>query len=156
MASDLYIETCHSGRALFEQLDKLSSHIASESKITTFREEYLIDSALVRSNVQDTVHFALAAAGISAGNLQYVEVTSKRGRRKGQETAYINYMDGHNGGNVKIKDQNSPDKGLWASEVIWQSWLHLAKIEYRAASCLRTVDQYLVTNAKTKKKSGSP
>ena len=30
----------------------LRSHIASKSKITTFREEYLIDSALVRSNVQ--------------------------------------------------------------------------------------------------------
>ena len=64
-------------------------------------------------------------------------------------------MDGRNGVVLttemfKIKDQNSPDKQLWASEVIWQSWLHLAKIECRAASCLRTVGQYFVTNQETK------
>ena len=38
------------------------------SKISTFREDYLIDSGLVRSNVQDSVHFTLAGAGISASN----------------------------------------------------------------------------------------
>ena len=155
MASDLYIEACDSGRALFQQLDNLSLHIASRSKITTFREEYSIDSALVRSNVQNSVHFALAGAGISACNLRYLEVSSKKGRAKEQETAYINYMDGRNGVVLttemfKIKDQNSPDKQLWASEVIWQSWLHLAKIEGRAASCLRTVGQCFVTNEETK------
>ena len=77
MASDLYIEACDSGRVLFQQLDDLSSHIAPNSKITTFREEYLMDSALVRSNVQRSVHFALAGAGISASNLRYVDSPPK-------------------------------------------------------------------------------
>ena len=153
-ASDLYIEACKSGRALFRQLDSLSLHIAPKSKITTFREEYLLDSDLVRSNVQDTVHRALAGAGISASNLRYVEVSSRKGRRRDKETAYINYIDGHNGVVLttemfKVNDQNSPDKQLWASEVIWQSWFHLAKIEERAASCLQTIGQYFVTNEET-------
>ena len=105
--------------------------------------------------MQDSVHFALAGAGISASNLRYVEVFSKKGRRKGKETAFINYMDGHNGVVLtkemfKINDQNSPDKKLWASEVIWQSWLYIAKIEGRAASCLRVVGQDFVTNEETK------
>lgn len=139
MASDLYIQACESGRVLFQQLNKLSSHIAPTSKITTFRDEYLIDSALVRSNVQRSVHFNLAGAGISARNLRYVDVSSKGGRRKGKEKAYINYINGRNGVVLttemfKDKDKNSPDKKLWASEVIWQSWLHLAKIEGRSAS----------------------
>ena len=117
MASDLYIKACDSGRALFQQLDNLSLHIASRSKITTFREEYFIDSALMRSNTQNSVHFALAGAGISASNLRYLEVSSRKGRAKEKETAYINYMDGHNGVVLttemfKIKDQNSPDKQL--------------------------------------------
>ena len=155
MASDLYIKACDSGRALFQRLDNLSLHIASESKITAFQEEYLIDSDLVRSNVKNSVHSALAGAGISASNLRYVEASSKKGRRKDKEIAYINYMDGHNGVVLtiemfKVNDQNSPDKKLWASEVIWQSWLYLAKLERRAASCLRTVGQYFVTNKETK------
>ena len=155
MASDLYIEACESGQALFEQLNNLSLHIALESKIPTFRGEYLIDSDLLRSNVEDSVQSALAGAGISVSNLRYVEVTSKGGRRKDKETAYNNYIDGRNGvvltaDMFKVNDKNSPDKQLWASEVIWQSWLYLAKIEYRAAYCLRTIGQYFVTNAETK------
>ncbi|KAK0508625.1 hypothetical protein JMJ35_008901 [Cladonia borealis] len=161
MASDLYVKACDSGRSLFQQVDNLSSHIASKSKITAFREQHLLDSALVRSNVQDSVHFALTGAGISASNLRYVEVSSKKGRRKGKETAYINYMDGHNGvvlttGMFKINDQNSPDKKLWASEVIWQSWRYIDKIEGRAASYLRVVGQYFVTNEGTKQIIRSP
>ena len=123
MASDLYIEACNSGLALFQQFDHLASHIAPESKIATFRGEYLIDSAPVRSNVEATVHYALAGAGISASNLRYVEVSSKKGKRKGKPTAHINYVDGHNGVVLTVEmfkkyDQNSPDKQLWASEVI--------------------------------------
>ena len=48
-------------------------------------------------------------------NSRYVEVSSKKGRRKEKETAYINYMDGRHGVVLttemfKIKEQNSPDK----------------------------------------------
>lgn len=155
MASNLYIEACNSGLALYQQFNHLASHIAPDSKIATFREEYLVDSAPVRSGVEDTVHCALAGAGISASNLSYVDVYSRKGKRKGKAAAHINYVDGHNGVVLTVEmfkkyDQNSPDKQLWASEVIWQSWLHLAKIERRAASCLRTVGQYFVTNEETK------
>ena len=108
----------------------------------------------MRSNVARSVHLALAGAGISASNLRYVEASSRKGRRKDKQIAYINYVDGHNGVILtaemfKTHDKNSPDKQLWASEVIWQSWLHLAKIERRAASCLRTVGQHFVTNEET-------
>ena len=63
----------------------------------------------MRSNVQDLVHFAPAGAGISASNLRYVEVSSKKGRRKAKETAYINYMDGHNGV-VLTTEKQVPDR----------------------------------------------
>ena len=155
MASNLYIEACKSGRALFEQLNNLSLHIAPESKIATFRGEYSIDSDLLRANVEGSVQSSLAGAGISVSNLRYVEVTSKGGRRKDKETAYNNHIDGRNGviltaDMFKASDKNSPDKQLWASEVIWQSWLYLAKTEKRHARCLRIIGQYFVTNAETK------
>ena len=56
-----------------------------------------IDSALLRSNVRDSVHYALAGVGISASNLRYVAVSFKKGRRKDKVVAYINHMDGRNG-----------------------------------------------------------
>ena len=153
-ASDLYNAACERGRALFRQLDSLSLHPALSSKITTFHEEYSLNLDLIKSNVSNTVHDALAGAGISASNLRYVQVYSGKGRLGDKEPAYINYLDGHNGVVLtaemfKAKDQNSPDKQLWASEIIWQSWLYYAKSEERAASRLRTVGQYFVTNEDT-------
>lgn len=80
---------------------------------------------------------------------------SKGGRRKDKETAYSHYIDGYNGvvltaGMFRKNDKNPADKQIFASEMMWQSWVHLAKIEGRAPSHLRTVGQYFVVNGDTK------
>ena len=154
LASNEYLAACTSGRELYIRLDLLSLHRAPSPP--DFEEFYSVNEDVVRLNAEENVRGTLASTGISVSNLQFVEVYSKKKKSREANPAYMNYFDGRNGviaaaANFKDWDTTATDQRPWPSEVMWYSWVRVARQQGADVSGLRAFVRYFVTNKSTQR-----
>lgn len=143
-----------SGHELYIQLDLLSLRQAPSS--LDFEEFYSVDEDVVRLNAEENVQRTLASTKISVSNLQFVEVYSKKKKSRVADPACMNYFDGRNGviaaaANVRDWDTTAADQRIWPSEVMWYSWVRVARQQGADVSGLRAFVGYFVINESTRR-----
>ena len=120
-----------------------------------FEEIYSVNENVVRLSAEENVQRTLASTGISVSTLQFVEVYSTKKSREA-DPAYMNYFDGRSGvvvaaANFKHRDSTAADQRLWPSEVMWYSWVRVARQQGAGVSGLRAFVKYFVINESTQK-----
>ena len=97
----------------------------------------------------DDVEAILEEMHIDGEEFRYVDVEN----RGADDTAYSNRFHPEQGvmvcmENIKSPDKNQPERRLWPSEIIWQSFLHAAAHEGEGAlpSGLRLIFRHCVIN----------
>jgi hypothetical protein len=143
-----YTAAIHKGRRLCHELNSLSR--SAQIHNPSMQSLYKIESNPLRANVSEKIQTALAACGLSTSNMVYIDVTSSA---EG-EVAYSNHIDGKSGilvcsENIKERDENPQDKKLWPSEILWQSWIMVAKGKGSRASDLKAIVRFFVVNEAT-------
>ena len=154
VASNEYLVACTNGRELCIQSDLLSLHQAPSS--LDFEELHSVDEDVMRLNAEENIQHTLASTGISVSNLQFVKVYSKTKKSKETDPAYMNYFDGRNGviavaANFKDWDTTAVDQRLWPSEVMWYSWVRVARQQGADVSGFRAFARYFVINKSTQR-----
>jgi hypothetical protein len=147
---DQYVSAIQKGRRLCNDLHSFS--LPNQTEKTRMQSFYDVDSCPLRVNTSNGIQKALASCGLSTSNLVYVDVTSLHPTAK--DVAYSNYLDAGNGvlvcsENIKSRDKNPPEEQLWPSEILWQSWLLVAKMQGSKPSGLKAMVQFVVVNKLT-------
>jgi len=145
-----YSDAIERGERLYTLQGTLEGEIFTYCKM---QNSYEIEDDPLRANTASTVSEALAGCGIGTSNLRYVEVRSA-GTSRFDDAAYLNYADGRSGvivcsENYKHRDENPPNERLWASEVLWQSWVKVVNVQRTRPSDLQAIVRFRVVNRST-------
>ncbi|KAL8720684.1 MAG: hypothetical protein Q9181_007865 [Wetmoreana brouardii] len=155
MATSAVLQEYEAAKARAERLlGRIDRGEAAGSTCATIEELYEIEKNPLRAGTQKTVQRALAACGVSTSDLVYVDIRP-RGLTDG-DAAYANWADGRNGvlicsENYKKRDTNPPEKQLFPSEVLWQSWAMAASKQGAQASNIRAIVRYCVKNEESRR-----
>ena len=116
---------------------------------------YGVDSGPLINAPRPIATALIACGGFNTSNLVYVDVRSPHKSVHG-DAAYCNHMDSTSGvticnENFKDRDENAPEKQLWPSKILWQSWTTVAKTQGSRPGDLKVIVRSWIVNKPTQR-----
>ena len=148
---DVYMAAVEKGRRLCADL---KSFRISDVRYQRMDQLYRVDFGPLTNAPESIATALIACGGFSTSQLVYVDVASRH--KSVRDTAYCNHMDTTSGvmicsENIKIRDKNAPEKKLWPSEILWQSWTTVARTQGSRPGDLKVIVRSWIVNEETQR-----
>ncbi len=148
--SELYHQAIEKGKAAVADLDKFRE---DPSTPTSLEPAYDIEHDTLRRFKPGMMEKVLAHYGIAFSHVEYIEAVPRANTHR--DAIYINWFDPTNGVvianlNNKDKDKAAPEDKTFPSEILWRSWVKVAKKNSVPLSKLRVVVRYFIINEASK------